>query len=116
EPNLLLAGRPKSSKAMGFDDQQPADQGPCDNEDQERHGLDRDRDADGVRYLIEQDRQHQDEGGAEERAEDRAEPADDDHEQDLERTVDVEGERLPGAEIDERPQRAGNTDDKGRQR
>src|SRR5258708_31716452 len=68
EPKLLLASRPKSSKAMGFDDQQPADQGPCDNEDQERHGLDRDRDADGMRHLFEQDRQHQDERGAEERA------------------------------------------------
>src|SRR5437660_6880448 len=48
ESELLLASRPKSSKAMGFDDQQPADQGPCDNEDQERHGLDRDRDAECV--------------------------------------------------------------------
>src|SRR4051794_10358764 len=45
EPKLLLAGGPKSSKAMGFDDQEPADQRPCDNEDQERHGFDRDRDA-----------------------------------------------------------------------
>ena len=28
EPKLLLAGRPRSSKAMGFDDQQPADRAP----------------------------------------------------------------------------------------
>ena len=64
-----------------------------------------------VRHLVEQDRQQHDEGGAEEAAEDRAEPADDDHEQQLERAVDVEGQRLPGAEVDEGPQRAGDADD-----
>src|SRR4029078_10872580 len=80
EPELFLAGRPKSSKSMGFDDQEPADQGPCDNEDQERHGLDRNRDAERMRHLVQHDRQHQDEGRAEEGAEDRAQAPDDDHE------------------------------------
>ncbi len=66
--------------------------------------------AQRVRHLIEQDRQDQDEGRAQERAQDRAEAADDHHEQQLERPVDVEGQRLPGAEIDEGPERTGDAD------
>jgi hypothetical protein len=40
-----------------------------------------------------------DEGGAEERAQDTPQAANDDHEQDLERAVDVEGERLDAASV-----------------
>ena len=49
-----------------------------------------------------------DEGGAEEGAEDAAEAADDDHEQDLERAVDLEGAGLDRARIDEGPHRTGD--------
>ena len=45
--------------------------------------------------------------------EDRAQAADDDHEEQLERAVHVEGHRLPGAQVDEGPQRAGHADDEG---
>ncbi len=116
ESQLLLGGRPKSCKSMRFDDQEPADQRACDNKDQQRNSLDRDRNSERVRHLIEQDRQHQDERRAEERTEDRTKPADDHHEENLERAVDREGERLPRTEIDEGPERTGHTDDEGRDR
>jgi hypothetical protein len=66
--------------------------------------------------LSSSDRQHHDEGGAEEAAHDRAQAADDDHEQQVERTVDVEGRRLPRAQVHEAPQRAGHADDEGTDR
>ncbi len=72
------------------------------------HQIDRHLEPDEPRRVIEQDRQQHDEGGAEERAEDAAEAADDDHEQDLERAVDVEGAGLDRARIDEGPHRAGD--------
>ena len=84
-----------------------------DDEHQQRDRLHRDGNAQRVRHLVEHDRQDQDEGGAQERAQDRAEPADDDHEQELEGAVDVEGERLPRTQIDERPQRACDADHEG---
>src|SRR3569833_330869 len=62
EPELLLAWRPKSSKAMRLDDQEPADQRADDDEDRQRHRFHRKRDAECMRHLIEQNRQHQDEG------------------------------------------------------
>ncbi len=52
-----------------------------------------------------------DERGAEEAAHDRAQTADDDHEQQLERTIDDERRRLPRAQVDEAPQRAGHADE-----
>ncbi len=119
EPKLLLAGRPKSSKAMGFDDQEPADQGPCDHEDQERHGsLDRNMDAQGMRHLIEvQDRQHSVMKAAP-RNEPRIEPSP--PMMTMNRTWNersmLKASGSQGAEIDECPQRARDTDDEGRQR
>jgi len=68
--------------------------------------VDRQLQTDHPRHVLEQQRQHDDEGGAEEGSQDAAEPADDDHEQDLEGAVDVEGERLDAAGIDESPHRA----------
>src|SRR3546814_13972037 len=62
---------------------------------------------------LQHDRRQHDEGGAEERAEDRPEPADDHHEQDLEGAVDVEGQRLPRAEAQEPPHGAGDADHEG---
>src|SRR3546814_9780752 len=56
---------------------------------------------DHPRGVREQDGQEHDEAGAEERAENAAEAADDDHEQHEERNVDVEGEGLRAAEIEE---------------
>ena len=48
-----------------------------------------------------EDRHQHDEGGAEERAEHAAQPADDDHEEHEERQVDVERQRLGAAEVEE---------------
>ncbi|KAG0763533.1 hypothetical protein G6F22_018408 [Rhizopus arrhizus] len=52
-----------------------------------------------------------DEGRAEEAADDRAQPADDHHEQQLERTRQVERQRLPRTQVDVAPQGAGHADD-----
>src|ERR1700754_1284935 len=83
ESQLFLGGRPKSCKSMRFNDQEPADQRSCDNKDHERNGFDRDRNPERVGHLVEQDRKHQNEARPEERAEDRAKPADDHHEENL---------------------------------
>jgi len=75
-----------------------------------------DREAQPPRQLVQKERQQHDECGAEEAAHDRAEPADDHHEQQLERAVDAERRRLPRTQVHEAPQRAGHADDEAAHR
>ena len=58
--------------------------------------------------VVEKDRQEHDEGSAEERTQNAAETANDDHEQDLEGAVDLERAGLDGARVDKGPHRAGD--------
>src|SRR4029453_11225819 len=94
EPQLLLPDRPQPREAVRLDDQEKHDE--C----AEDHGLDVRGGGGGLRNakpagdLVEHQRQDHDERGAEEGAEDRSESADDHHEEQLERAVHVEGERL----------------------
>ena len=101
-----------------LDDQEEHDQGAEDHRFEVRHrgraDLPADHGAQRRQRLVEEDRQQHDEGGAQHAAQDRAQAADDDHEQELEGAVDVEGRRLPRAEIDEGPQRARHADQERR--
>ena len=98
---------------MRFDNQKEDDQRAEDHEldvgDQGRGN----RRIEGQHAGVQQDRQQHDEGGAEEGAENRAQPADDDHEQHLEGAVDLEGQGFHRARIDEGPERAGDADVEG---
>ncbi len=69
-----------------------------------------------VGHVVQQQRQQHDEGRAEEAARDGAQPADDHHEQQLERTVDAEGRGLPRAQVHEAPEAAGHADDEAAHR
>ena len=60
----------------------------------------RDRRSEDTGHIGDQNRQHDDEGGAEEGAKDAAQPTDDHHEQNLEGAVDVETLRLHRAKIE----------------
>src|SRR5262245_53164437 len=80
QPVLLLGGLPEPRQAVRLDDQKEDDESAEDHQFdflRERH---RHPEPQPVWDIREQDRHHDDEGGAEERAEDRPEPADDDHE------------------------------------
>src|SRR3546814_985490 len=104
---------PEPRQAVRLDDKEEDDQGAEHHEFQVRDDLDGDLQPEQGWHVAQQDRQQHDEGGAEEGAEDRAETADDDHEQNLERAVDLEGQRLHRARIDEGPEGAGNADVEG---
>src|SRR5262245_44744436 len=103
---LLLRDLPEPREPVRLHDQEE------DDETAEDHQLDlllqghRDGEAHGVRRVREQDRHHHDERRAEERAQDAPQAANDDHEQHEEREVDVEGERLRAAEVEEHVLRA----------
>src|SRR5207245_11441026 len=64
--------------------------------------------AKGLGSVRQEDRHQHDERRAEERSQDRAEPADDHHEQDEEGQRDVEGGRLGAAEVEEDELRGGD--------
>src|SRR5829696_7945736 len=104
EAELFLARRPEPRQSVRLDDQEEDDQRAEDHELQVRGGHDRDRDAEPPRHRVQEQRQEDDEARAEEAAHDRAEAADDDHEEELKRAVDRERRRLPRAEVDEAPQ------------
>src|SRR5438552_11627881 len=101
EPRLLLRDLPEPRQAARLDDQEEDDQSA------EHHQLDlllerhREPEPHGVRHIREDDRHQHDERGAEERAEDAPEPADDHHEQHEKRDADVERERLGAGGIEE---------------
>src|SRR3546814_1512676 len=75
---------PEPRQAVRLDDKEEDDQGAEHHEFQVRDDLDGDLQPEQGWHVAQQDRQQHDEGGAEEGAEDRAETADDDHEQNLE--------------------------------
>src|SRR5215510_3325287 len=103
---LFLRDLPEPREAVRLRDQEE------DDETAEDHQLDlllqghRQSEAHGVRHIREEDRHHHDEGGAEERPQDAPQAADDHHEQHEERQIDVEGERLRAAEVEEHVLRA----------
>src|SRR5437763_16306527 len=100
EPQLLLADRPKARQAVRLDDQEKDDKRAEDHRLQIGHQIDRNLTPGEALRVVEKNRQEHDESGAEERAEDAAESADDDHKQDLERAVDFEGAGLDRARVD----------------
>src|SRR4029434_3364951 len=106
QTKLLLGDLPEPRESVRLHDQEeyeyPAEHHELDLLLQRhRHG-----EAQRVGRIREEDRYHHDEGGAEERAQDAPQPADDHHEQHEEREVDVEGERLRAAEVEEHVLRA----------
>src|SRR6267142_6023690 len=114
QPQFLLGDLPEPRQPLGFHDQKE------DDESAEDHQLDlllqrhRQPHPDEMGHVGQEDRHQQDEAGAEERAQDAAEAADDDHEQHEERERDVEGLRLRAAEIKEHELGAGHPAEKGR--
>src|ERR1700694_3673679 len=111
---LLLAKRDEPGKAMWLLDEKIADQRSKDDEFQVSDRFCRQRHAELGWNQVQHDRQNEDKGRTYERTHDRSQPADDHHEQKLQRTVDRERERLPRTQIDERPKCARHTDDKRR--
>src|SRR5262252_6659542 len=105
EPQLFLADRPKPREPVRLDDEKEDDERAESHEFEMRDHRRRQRDAECGRDLVEKDRHHRDEGRAEETAEYRTEPADDDHEKQRKGAVDRKGERLPGPEVHEGPER-----------
>ena len=120
QPHLFLADGPQPRQAVGLDDQEEHDQGAEHHQLGVRHGGGADghahQRAQCGQHLVQEDRQHHDEGRAEEAAHDRPQPADDDHEQQLEAAVDGKRRRLPAAQVHEAPQRTGHADDEAADR
>src|SRR5258708_21863144 len=87
QPELLLADLPEPRQPPRLDDQEEDDEAAEDHGLQVAHGVDGDLEAEHARRVVEEDRQQHDEAGAEERAQYAAQPADDNHEEDLERAV-----------------------------
>src|SRR5207248_693116 len=90
EAQLLLGDLPKTREAARLDDEEEDDEPAEDHVLEVGQDIDRDGNAEPQAGAIEEQRHQCDERGAEERAEDAAETADDHHEEDLERAVDVE--------------------------
>src|SRR5216684_2948670 len=109
---LLLAKRYEPGKPMWLFDEKIADQRSEDDEFQVRDRFCRQRHAELGWNQVQHDRQNEDKGRTYERPHDRSQPADDHHKQELQGTVDRERERLPRAQIDERPECARDADDK----
>src|ERR1700737_1026215 len=109
EAQLLLSGLPEARQTERLDRQKEDDQRSknhqlevggealTDAAREERMGRD-----------VQEDGQQHDEGCAEEGAEHAPETADDDHEQNLEGASQIEGLRLDGTQVRERPERAGH--------
>src|SRR5687767_12545823 len=101
QAQLLLADRPQPRQSMRLHDEKEDDQ------PSEYHQLDVllqchvEVQPDHVRCIGEKDGHEDDEGGAEDRAQDATQAADDHHEEDQERQRDVEGQRLRAAEVEE---------------
>src|SRR5689334_18982992 len=108
EPQLLLPDRPEPRQPVRFEHQEQHDQRAENHELHVRRHGGRQPHAHLRGDLVERDRQRDDEGRAEIRPEDRSHAADDDHEEQRERQVEVERERFPGTEVQEAPQRAGD--------
>src|SRR5215831_985405 len=112
EPELLLADLPQAREPERLDREEEHDQRAENDERQVRHQARGQREPEGVldrvRREIEEDRQEHDEGSAQERPQDAAYPADDDHEEDAERQVELEPGGLDGPQVGERVQRAGD--------
>src|SRR5439155_8521409 len=85
EPQLFPEDRPQPRQPLRLDDQKKHDQRAEGHEFEMRDHCRRERDAEHARQLVEEDRQDRDEGGTEKTAENRAEPTDHHHEQELER-------------------------------
>src|SRR5215510_15650260 len=96
---------------MGFFDEKIADQRSEDDELQMSDRFRRQWYAELGWNEVQHDRHNEDKGSPDERTHDRSEPANDDHEQKLKRTVDRERKRLPRAQINESPESARYADD-----
>src|SRR5258708_2049843 len=94
QPQLLLADLPEPGEAARLDDEEEYDEAAEDDLLQVGHEIDGDDEAELRRHVLQEDRQQHDEARAQERSQDAAEAADDDHEKDVEGGVDVEGARL----------------------
>src|SRR5512144_3026129 len=109
DPELLLPDLPEPGEAVWLDDEEDDDQ---------RTEADQLQLAQEPRLHIpahhcvegpvQEQREESDERRAEERAHHRTQATDDDHEEDLERALQIERLRLDRAQVGERPERAGD--------
>src|SRR5271166_6393609 len=98
DAQFLLRGLPQSRQAVRLGDQEYDNQNAGDHEGQLVNSRRVDREADHRGQGAQRNREEMDDCGAEKGADDRAETPDDNHEQNLEREVDIEGFRLRRAE------------------
>src|SRR3989475_9878733 len=94
-PKVAADVPPEPVQSLGLDDQEKDDEGAEQHEaeigNQVEHGLRREEDpAEGLQGVADDDGQQGDEDGAEDRAQHRAEAADDDHGQVVDRHADLE--------------------------
>src|SRR6267143_3137455 len=117
EPQLFLGDLPQARKAQGLDHEEKDDERAEEDQRQVGHQPrgkgEAERSLDRGGRKIHEDRQEHDEGGAEERTEDAADAADDDHEEDSEGKIELESRRFDRAQIGKRVKRAGHAAIKG---
>src|SRR5690606_15247119 len=116
DPHLFLAYAPQSSQPVGLHDQEEDNQGAEHHVLDVRRGIHGQRQAEHMRDVGQQDGHQHHEGRAEEAADNGTQAANDDDEQQLQRTVQVEGQRLPRSQMNVGPQGAGHANDEGTDR
>src|SRR5438552_1843658 len=113
EPQLFLGDLPQARKPQRLDDEEKDDERAEQDQSQVRHqprGKGKtERALDRGGRKVHEDRQQHDEGSAQERTQDAADAADDDHEEDPEGKLELESRRFDRAQIRERVERAGHS-------
>src|SRR5438477_6828897 len=106
EPQLFLGDLPQARKPQRLDDEEKDDERAEQDQSQVGHeprGKGKtERALDRSGREVHEDRQQHDEGSAQERTEDAADVADDDHEEDTERKLELESSRFDRAQLRDR--------------
>src|SRR5260370_27418412 len=116
ESHFLLYEAPQTGEPVWLDDQEITYQRAGNDRHEMRNGLYRNMEAQCVWQLVKHDRQNQNECRAQKRSHDRSKTADNYHEKELERSIDIQRQGLARAQMDEGPERAGDTNDERRDR
>ncbi len=95
---------------MRLSDQEQHDQHPKGHQLQVRNETSGRLQPEKAEQAVEKNGKQHDEGRTEQTAHNRAQAADDDHEQQLEREINIERGRLPGSEMNEGPECARDAD------
>src|SRR6266852_8574612 len=117
EPQLFLGDLPQARQAQRLDHEEKdderaeQDQGQVGHQSRGKGEAERALDRGGRE--VHEDRQEHDEGGAEERSQDAADSADDDHEEDSEGKLELESRRFDRSQIYKRVKRASHATVKG---